>query len=620
MKLLDLYINGFGKFHNRSITFHDGINVVYGKNEAGKSTIHTFIRGMLFGIERSRGRAAKGDLYIKYEPWENKGTYEGRLRIEAEGNIYRFERSFQKNRKEFTVINETLGVEVEPTKAFLEDILDGLNETSYNNTISISQLKSATDGGMVSELKNYIANLNTSGNMALNITKATSFLKSQRRTFETQMVPEAARSYTSLLGEIRNAEKEVASPEFENQLLTYQKMRTEVKTVIEEKQLEKESLLQKVAKGQQVLSSNAFTDQASITSYLTDAQGVYECYKQENSVCCKKSNKVFFILSIIAATLLLVGAGGFYFAASRQLSINFLSGNAFSLCAIFAGVSFLVYLVAILLHIRIGRHRKLLDKHAAALNSILTKHLGDGTISQEAMNTFQERMAEFTRLSAAVTKSSATVTTLAEEISELQDKQNNCSEVIEQQQRVQWELEHKLEHLAEMKDKAETLKHVLTENERLREEIAAIDLALETMTNLSTSIRDSFGLYLNKTASGLISGITGGIYNSMSIDENLNIFLNTKTKLVPIEQVSSGTMDQVYLALRLATAKLMLNNTNHMPLIFDDSFTLYDDERLKTALVWLADAFKSQIIIFTCHKREEQVFSANHIPHISITI
>ena len=46
-----------------------------------------------------------------------------------------------------------------------------MSETMYNNTISISQLKSATDEGMVSELKNYIANMNTSGNMALNITK-----------------------------------------------------------------------------------------------------------------------------------------------------------------------------------------------------------------------------------------------------------------------------------------------------------------------------------------------------------------------------------------------------------------------------------------------------------------
>ena len=45
MKILSLHIDGFGKFHNRDISFQDGLNVVYGKNEAGKSTLHTFIKG-----------------------------------------------------------------------------------------------------------------------------------------------------------------------------------------------------------------------------------------------------------------------------------------------------------------------------------------------------------------------------------------------------------------------------------------------------------------------------------------------------------------------------------------------------------------------------------------------
>ena len=139
------------------------------------------------------------------------------------------------------------------------------------------------------------------------------------------------------------------------------------------------------------------------------------------------------------------------------------------------------------------------------------------------------------------------------------------------------------------------------------------NVALDTMTELSATIRDSFGLYLNKTASDLIDGITGGIYNSMSVDENLNIFMNTRTKLVPVDQVSSGTMDQVYLALRLAAARLIPPEGAQMPLIFDDSFVLYDDERLRTALKWLAGAYSTQIIIFTCHRREAQMLTANQI-------
>ena len=99
MRILELHIDGFGKFHDLSVSFDKDLNVVYGKNEAGKSTLHTFIRCMLFGLERGRGRAARADLYSKYEPWENGGTYEGSLRLEQNGHIYRIERSFQKNRK-----------------------------------------------------------------------------------------------------------------------------------------------------------------------------------------------------------------------------------------------------------------------------------------------------------------------------------------------------------------------------------------------------------------------------------------------------------------------------------------------------------------------------------------
>ena len=181
---------------------------------------------------------------------------------------------------------------------------------------------------------------------------------------------------------------------------------------------------------------------------------------------------------------------------------------------------------------------------------------------------------------------------------------------MEKQQRIQWELEKKLEHLANCKTQAEGLRDVLKENERISQELAAIDLAQETMTELSTSIRDSFGLYLNKEASDLIEGITGGIYSSISVDENLNLFMNTPTKLVPVDQVSSGTMDQVYLALRLAAAKLIQHEGEKMPLIFDDSFVLYDDERLKTALNWLTKAFSGQMIIFTCHRREQEILKA----------
>lgn len=620
MRFLELQIKGFGKFHDRTISFEDGINVVYGKNEAGKSTLHTFIRGMLFGIQPQRGRASKNDLYNKYEPWENSGTYEGSLRLEHGEHIYRIERRFQKNRKELSIIDETLGKELEPTKALMDELLSGLSETAYNNTISIGQLKSATDEGMVSELKNYIANMNTSGNMALNITKATAFLKNQRKSLESQLVPEAARSYTTLLGEIKALEREISSPEYENQLPAYQKLRNDARTQTEEKQSEKEMLLQKAARGRQVLSQNQFSNIQDIENYENQTEELFQEYENVKNSLTKKSRKVLTGLPLALGIILFVCAGYFYSLGESNPISYFLHLTPVWAAVILAGCGGLLCIVSLAVFLSSRRLQKELSLSSQALQETFSRQLGDSSLTSEALEAFHARMAEFKRLSSATDQSEETIRILGNEIAALQNQQNDCSQVIEKQQKLQWELEKKLELLSNYKTQAEALRGTLAENERISKELAAIDLAQDTMTELSSSIRDSFGLHLNKTASDLISGITGGIYTSMSIDENLNAFMNTKTKLVPIDQVSSGTMDQIYLALRLAAAKLIQGDKEQMPLIFDDSFVLYDDERLRSALKWLAASYQGQIILFTCHQREAQMLTANQLPYHLITL
>ena len=624
MRFLDLYIKGFGKFHDTFVSFEDGLNLVYGKNEAGKSTIHTFIRGMLFGIERQRGRAAKNDLYSKYEPWENSSTYEGQLRLESGGTIYRFERSFQKNKKEFIIVNETTGREAEPTKALLDEILCGLSETAYNNTISIGQLKSATEGGMISELKNYIANMNTSGNMALNITKATAYLKNQKRQFENQLTPEAAKTYTSLLGEIKNLEREISSPEYENQLRSYAKERTDLKSAIEKKQEEREELLCRIEKGRQALAEFEFTDAQSVSAYLNHAEDIYRQYLEAGQAASKKSRRGLSVFFGLLGLLLLLGAGYFFcwglmpgnsFLPWMPETIDPLLSGAAA-----AGASAVSFFAGALFRLKLRQEKKTAALCASKLSEIFRRHLGDGTISEKAMDALRNRMDDFIDLCSMIVRSEETVRRQMDDVEQLQGRQNQCSEIIEQQQRVQWELEKKLEHLAELKDQASALRQIIAENDRIREEIASIELAQETMKELSMSIRDSFGLYLNKTASELISGITGGLYTSMSIDENLGAFLNTRRKLIPLEQVSSGTADQIYLALRLAAARFIQNGTDSMPLIFDDSFVLYDDDRLRQALRWLSEAYKGQIIIFTCHRRELDILKEEEIKHHVVKI
>ena len=97
MKILGLLLRKFWEISESeaSLRKRDQYNL-WGKNESGKSTIHTFIKGMLFGIGRGRGRASVYDTYSIYEPWENPGYYSGILRFESGGKTFRIDRNFDK--------------------------------------------------------------------------------------------------------------------------------------------------------------------------------------------------------------------------------------------------------------------------------------------------------------------------------------------------------------------------------------------------------------------------------------------------------------------------------------------------------------------------------------------
>ena len=83
MRFTGVKIRQFGKLKEKEISFAPGINVIYGENESGKSTLHAFLRAMLFGMKRGRGRASRQDMFSRCEPWENPGNYGGILRFES---------------------------------------------------------------------------------------------------------------------------------------------------------------------------------------------------------------------------------------------------------------------------------------------------------------------------------------------------------------------------------------------------------------------------------------------------------------------------------------------------------------------------------------------------------
>ena len=117
MEIIQLHLKHFGKFTDYRLDLHAGINIISGGNETGKSTLHAFIRAMLYGLTRNRSRSL--DEYQLREPWENPAYFSGSMKLLYEGKIYRIDRNFGRRQEQVEVICETDGTKAADPAAFV---------------------------------------------------------------------------------------------------------------------------------------------------------------------------------------------------------------------------------------------------------------------------------------------------------------------------------------------------------------------------------------------------------------------------------------------------------------------------------------------------------------------
>ena len=132
----------------------------------------------------------------------------------------------------------------------------------------------------------------------------------------------------------------------------------------------------------------------------------------------------------------------------------------------------------------------------------------------------------------------------------------------------------------------------------------AIRLAMEKINGLAAAMQEELEQCLDEKASEIIDDITGGKYTRLVVEDNLHMNLISDDRKIPVEQVSRGTIEQTYFALRMASAELLYEED--YTVILDDTFVYYDDVRLENTLRWLAEN-KKQVILFTCQEREERI-------------
>ena len=141
---------------------------------------------------------------------------------------------------------------------------------------------------------------------------------------------------------------------------------------------------------------------------------------------------------------------------------------------------------------------------------------------------------------------------------------------------------------------------------RLEETYCAVSIALDTLSQARQELQRRFAPRIAKRAQTLLAAMTGGRYDRLSLGEDLSLLAGAQQEDTLHEALwrSDGTVDQLYLSLRLAVAEDL---TPEAPLILDDAFVRFDDVRLAAALEILKEeAERKQVILFTCQHREKE--------------
>ena len=137
------------------------------------------------------------------------------------------------------------------------------------------------------------------------------------------------------------------------------------------------------------------------------------------------------------------------------------------------------------------------------------------------------------------------------------------------------------------------------------DEYDAITLAADTLRQANEEIQRRFTPELGRVASGYLSAVTGGRYADVLLDRDFSAMTRASGESVhhEAEYLSAGTLDMLYLAVRLAVCELALPEGESCPLILDDALVNLDDERLDQAMKLLGEIAKQrQVILFTCRK------------------
>lgn len=625
----------FGKLEGESLELHDGLNVISAPNESGKSTWCAFVRAMLYGVDSSeRQKAGFLPDKMRFAPWSGSAM-QGSMQLESGGRditITRTTKTASAPMREFSAVYTGTSVPVEGLNGNnAGEMLTGVSRDVFRRSAFVEQGKVAVTHS--AELEKRISAIVSSGDEDCSFTEADGRLRQwqrKRRFNRHGRLPELEDELShkkQLLAELSDAAQQRENMSAELERAKQECERIEAEVIESRKVVRKEALSSLQGVRNEV---NAATERHDKAAERRDSCRAALCAcaigerkpeeakaevktDLENSMKLKerserKSSPVLAIILMILCGALV--AAGFLLP---DLMIHAFIAAAVALAA------------GIALFIRASRRktenyeaakqrRKILAKYkaeseadiAASIDEYLELYKNYAE-AQRAEKESAEALAVVRRRQEQAESKTLTQLDFTGGDNQVAQLSRRLTEARAKCSRISAQMAEHSGRLAAMGDPlvlGSEISRMEAEYAEISAEYDAIALAIDTMRKADEDIQSRFSPALGKLAAEYMQLVTDGKYDGVMLDRDFSATVHEAGGNVPrnAEYLSAGTLDLMYLAVRLAVCSLALPESANCPLIIDDALVNFDADRRRQAMALLEKiAQERQVILFACN-------------------
>ena len=648
MKIKEIKINSYGNIQNKEIQLIKGINLIYGNNESGKSTLLHFITHMFYGISKNKRGKIISD-YDKYLPW-NTEEFSGKINYELDsGETFEVFRNFKK--KDPVILNSQYE---DVTSQYVVDKTNGnqfffeqtkMNEETFLSSVVSEQNQVEIDKQTQNILIQKLANIAGTGDDTISYKKAMDKLnKKQTEEIGTNRTQEKPINVVQKrIEELEKQKKEIVC--LKNKIIDLEKEESQIQNKLTEKKEEIEiaKQLKKIKEKEELEKEKIKINKNTIENYEKEKiileknkkenenkkekiqeKNIKKWEEEKNKIKNNQIKKILLILSILLIFIFFI-------------QLIFMKNNILNIIlGVLIILDFAVF-IAIILHNK--NKIKNIEKEIQKIND-------ENKIKQELLKNIEQEIEKNNSQIEIYNKNIIEQKKFIEKINEkmnfeknieinqiknkykkeineklnLENLENELQEIQIQEHRLQLEKENMIPKIEQLTSIEEELELLQEQKENLQKDNTSIELAKTALEEAYQIMKQNVTPKFTTQLSQIMQKISNGKYKQVRLTEQEGIIVEKEEgDYVNINRLSIGTITQLYLSLRIAASKELCSE--NMPIILDEAFAYYDTERLKNILIYIYEEFKqNQIILFTCTQREKELLEKEKIPFHMITM